>query len=252
MVLDPRVLEVCRAAIAVVSLGYAGVADWLKRDIDPRTWVPGTVAGAALSALEIVELGTLGPLIVLSVIIVALVVAALGIAIFIFRAMGGADFFAVLCAACSLPYPFLYMKGLLGESVLPPILHILFYSAVLSLLPIVHNVLHNLKRIELLKELPVPKWRKAKFFLMCKVFTMDEFSRKRFYYPIFVPGLVDRTSFDVEEDDRAWVEKLRKSGARIVVATWGVPVVTMLWIAMLIYLALGVSPIDCVLMAVVR
>ncbi len=247
MMLNALVLEIGRVAAVVTNLGYAGIVDWLRRDIDPRAWVPGTVLGAVFSILELLQLKIINAVIVLSLIVTAMLVGCLAVAIFVFRAMGGADFLAILCIACSMPYPFLYLRGALGSSILPPLLHVLFYSALLSLLPVIHNVLHNLRRRELLNELGVSGWKKIRLVLMCKVLTVEEFAKKRFYYPIYVPGLVDRRSFDVEEDDRAWLDKIRGSGAKIVVATWGVPAVTMMWIAVLIYLALGVSPIDWVL-----
>ena len=240
--------ELARVVVAIATFSYTAVEDWRKRDVDPRVWIPGICVGIALSAYEAISLG-LGLLMMVSVAISILVVVAFAIAVFALRAMGGADFLAMACLASLMPYPFLFVRGILGQSLVPPLLHILFYSALLSLAPVIANVMHNLKRKELLDELNLPKFKKIKFMLIAKVMTLDEFEKKKFYYPLYVPGIVDRSSFDIEEDDRAWVEKLRSCGARIVVATWGVPTVTVICVAMLIYLLLGVSPIDAVIAA---
>jgi len=241
-----QVNEGLRVAIAVATFVYAGIEDWRKRDISPWTWVPGIAIGVAFSVLEALHVYP-RILVLLSSMVTVLVVCAFAIAVFVARAMGGADFLAIACLGSLLPYPLITLHGLLGRSMVPPILHVLLYSSLLSVAPIVANVIHNLGRRDVLDALGLPKWKKLRFFLTARVLTIEEFERKRFYYPLYVPGLVDRSSFDVEEDDRAWVEKLKSSGAQIVIATWGVPTVSLMCVAMLIYLALGVSPIDAAL-----
>jgi len=235
--------ELARAIVASATFLYAGIEDWRKRDISPWTWVPGAAVGVSLSTLEVFYLG-LNPFLLVSLIVTLLIVVAFAIAVFLLRAMGGADFLAVACLASLMPFPFLRLHGLLGRSIVPPLLHVMLYSALLSLAPVIANVVHNARRKHLFDSLRLSGLRRVKLFLTARVLTIEELERKRFYYPLYVPGVVDRSSFDVEEDDRAWVEKLREAGARLVVATWGVPTVTLLCVATLIYLSLGVSPID--------
>ncbi|NPA96232.1 MAG: hypothetical protein GXO32_01355, partial [Crenarchaeota archaeon] len=164
MLIPPQINEATRVAIAVATFVYAGVEDWRKRDISPWTWAPGIVAGVVLSTMEGLVIYP-RIIVVLSALVSGIIVGAFAAAVFLLRAMGGADFLAVACLACLLPYPLFFIRGLLGRSIVPPLLHILLYSSILSIVPLLANVIHNIRRRNVLDSLGLPKWKKLRYFL---------------------------------------------------------------------------------------
>ena len=244
--MDP--LLALRDAIALATFIYAGFRDWKEREVDPRVWIPAMVAGGCINGYELWLRGV-DPITFVSLVLTGLFVAVFAIAVFLFRAMGGADFLAIASMALLYPYPSTCLFSLTTSSPIPPVLSILSYAVLALIAIVIANLVANARRAHILDEMGIRGSKKLRFLLTARVMTVEELERKRFFYPIYVPGLIDRATFDVEEDDRAWIPKLRESGAKYVVATWGIPTVTLFAVALVLYVLLGRSIIDLAILA---
>lgn len=245
-----------RDLIAVLILSIAGIWDWKKREIDPRLWIAPIVIGIAVNVYRVLYFG-MGSLDILSVMLELLFLAVVGLLVFYLRVLGGADLLALATLIALYPFPpipsyALSLSLLHCTSLLPPILEILAYYSLAMAVLLVYNVLSNLRRLRMLEHVNMSLCRKILYLVSARILTLDEFIKKRFYFPVYVPGVIDRKSFDVYEDDVEWREKLRGLNADyLVIASWGIPTVSFIAVSLLIYLLLRFSPLALLLDLVV-
>ena len=241
-----------RDSIAISTLSIAGIWDWRKREIDPRLWIAPIVVGIAVNMYRVLYFG-MRSLDILSVILELLFLAVVGLLVFYLRALGGADLLALASLIALYPFPpipsyALSLSLLHATSLLPPILEILAYYSLAMAILLIYNVLSNLRRLRMLERVNMSLCRKVLYLVSARILTLDEFIKKRFYFPVYVPGIIDRKSFDVYEDDMEWRERLRGLSADyLVIASWGIPTVSFMAVSLLIYLLLRFSPLALLL-----
>ncbi|MCS7111156.1 MAG: prepilin peptidase [Ignisphaera sp.] len=240
--------ELVKVSILIITFSIAAAKDWRTREINPSVWIPSLAVGLPLGVIKALNGLTVYQL--LSIIISLVIVSSVAVLVFVFKLMGGADFLAITSFTVVYPYvqytPFMYrwnssMIANLSSVilVLPPIVAVLIVYTVVMTLFLIYNILHNLKHMDFLGSLETPLHKKLYIVLFHRIVDVDTIYRKRFYYPILVPGRIERRSFDVYEDDLIWREKLSDipKGTRIV-ASWGIPMVTFFSISTFIYLIL--------------
>jgi len=238
-------------------MSIAGVWDWRKREIDPRLWIAPIVIGIVVNTYRALYFGISG-LDVLSVMLELLFLVVIGLLVFCLRVLGGADLLALATLVALYPFPPIpYYASSISllryASLLPPLLEILTYYSFAMIILLVYNVLSNLRRLRMLKRIDIPLRRKVLYLISARILTLDEFMSKRFYFPVYVPGVINRKSFNVYEDDREWRERLRGLNADyLVIACWGIPTVSFIAVSLLIYLLLRFSPLALLLSLVVK
>lgn len=244
-------LDYLRAAVLLVTLAVAGLYDWRYREIPVRLWAPALIIGVAIdgycylsSCLSVAYLGFSG-----AIAGVVAIMAFLG-------AVGGADMLASIAIAVLLPEPpaLPWLRG-----VLPPIVTLLLYYGVASLALVLRNVVANLLSPEAVRSVNAPLSRKFLLLISARPMRVSDFLRTRFYYPLYVPGVLSRAMFGIEEDDAVWRERLRRMVSDgvlnpddFVLATWGIPTVTMLAVSLALYLVVGDLPVLKVLELLLR
>ncbi len=233
-----------RDVIAALFFVIAGILDWRKREIDPKIWIPLLVVGTVVNGWRAVQLGV-SELDKLSLLIGLIFVVAIAILTFGMKAIGGADFLAVLSLVALYPFPSLYaIVPLNCISALPPVIDIFVYYSMAILGLFVYNLIVNLSRLRILKSLELPLSKKILYLITARIMKVSEYLKSRFYFPIYVPGIVERKSFDVYEDDVEWKKKLQElDGDTPLIASWGIPTVTFIAVSLLIYLLLRSSPL---------
>lgn len=244
--------EVIRIGCATIIFSIAAVMDWKTREINPYIWLPLLLIGIPLGAFR--SLNGLTVYQIISLVVSVIVVCIIAILTFLLKLMGGADFLAIASFTALYPYTlptttFSYQMHTLNFNIivyllnfvliLPPILTVLLIYTLIMLLFLIHNILHNLKYVDFLKNLAIPLHRKIYFILFHRIVNIGTIFKKRFYYPIFIPGYVERNGFNIYEDDLEWRKKLQgMPWEATIVASWGIPMVTFFSISTLIYIAL--------------
>jgi preflagellin peptidase FlaK len=239
--------EVIRVILAVITFTIAGIMDWRTREINPYIWLPTFIIGIFLGILKAVDGLSIYQIISLTISIVIAIIVT--IMVFLFRLMGGADFLAVI-TFISL-YPYTQFTNLIAYHkkfssiiiniyntilIMPPIITVLLIYTIVMLFFLIYNTLCNLRHVNVLNYLGLPLYKKIYFIVFHKIIDIDTLFKRRFYYPIFIPGKVDRISFNIYEDDLSWREKLKDMPKEtMIIASWGIPMVTFLSISVLIY-----------------
>jgi hypothetical protein len=241
-------IEIINAIVAVVVFAIAAFLDWRYREIPVKLWIPPILIGFATDITYYIAyasaLNMIINLVILQILLSTLIVIIVGIIVFVLKLMGGADFFATLTLYVLYPFnrflPYINAYAYFSKIaylffILPPLLHILIiYSLTLVLLMIL-NFVSNVRYISLLK---LPKTKKTLVLLFYRVMTVEDYMSKKFYYPIYIPGLIDRLSFNIYEDDEEWKKKLQTLPKdMIIVASWGLPMITFFSIALFVYVA---------------
>ncbi|MEM1559927.1 MAG: hypothetical protein QW775_02065 [Ignisphaera sp.] len=246
-----------KVVLTLMVFGYAAFCDWIKREINPLIWVPPIIIGIALNAiltkhyldlnipsqnLDIIKLHTF-----LSLAVSIVIITISAILSFILGLLGGADVLALATFVSLYPsnlelmhkvtWGQLYVRNeIFALFFLPPIVIIFFVYLFIMLGLIVANVIHNIANKDLLRCLRLPLQKKIFYVLFGKTVKVRDISLKKFYYPIYVPNLLERATFNINEDYELWIEKLRKLDPDLViVVTWGTPMVTFTAIGILIY-----------------
>ncbi len=237
-----------RDVIAALFFVIAGIYDWRKREIDPKIWIPSLIVGVVVNVWRAVQLG-MSELDKLSLFVSLVFVVAVAILTFGVKAIGGADFLAVLSLVALYPFPPLYAAAPLHcMSALPPIVEIFVYYSMAMLGLFIYNIIVNLSKLRILESLELPLSKKLLYLVTARIMKVSEYLKTRFYFPVYVPGIVERKSFDVYEDDTAWRRKLQElDGDTPLIASWGIPTVTFIAVSLLIYLPLRSSPLALVL-----
>ncbi len=237
-----------RDVIAALFFVIAGILDWRKREIDPKVWIPPLVVGVVVNVWRVAQLGV-SELDKLSLLVGLVFVAIVAILTFGVKAIGGADLLAVLSLVVLYPFPPLYAVAPLHcISALPPIVEIFVYYSMTMLGLFIYNLIINLSRLKTLESLELPLSKKLFYLATARIMKVNEYLKTKFYFPVYVPGIVERKSFDVYEDDIEWRKKLQGlDGDTPLIASWGIPTVTFIAVSLLIYLLLRSSPLALVL-----
>uniref|UniRef100_A0A7C2VD73 Uncharacterized protein n=1 Tax=Ignisphaera aggregans TaxID=334771 RepID=A0A7C2VD73_9CREN len=254
-------VSVFKVLITIVTFGYAAISDWIKREINPLVWVPSIVLGIAINTVVIryffTNMPQYGDLFKLHLIL-SLGVSAVFIVLSIFLSfvlglMGGADVLALASFTSLYPanteiiYLILSKIGFIGFNsnvllFLPSIVLILLSYSIILLGIVITNVVYNAMHREHLRKLALPLRKKILYFIIGRFVNVRDINTKRFYYPIYVPGVVERVSFNVDEDHHLWIERLRSLDPEtVIVCTWGIPMVTLISIPVFLYVFMLIS-----------
>lgn len=243
-------LELAKAAIAIAVFSVAAVMDWRRREIHELTWAPSIVGGALINVAQWIRgIGGSNPISHLRLLQLGASLALLLVVIvlFLLKLVGGADVLAIAALVSLYPYSALAPEPHLGLSpislmarVLPPTASVLALYAVIMAAYLLYNATRNLYRRRALAALSLPPFKRLVVVVFHRVMTVEEFLRSRFYFPVIIPGLLERHTFDVDEDDAAWRAKLSHlPQSTVIVASWGVPMVSFLSVAVLIYVSMA-------------
>ncbi len=243
--------ELIRLGITIITFSIAAINDWRTREVNPYIWIPSLAIGLFLGIFKALNGLTIYQII--SLVISLVIVCSVAILVFVFKLMGGADFLAITSFITVYPYtpsiPFrfsiygtnsLIITDLLNIIIiLPPILSVLLVYTIVMMFFLIYNIVHNMKYMNFLNSFKAPLHRKLYFILFHRIIDIDVLFKERFYYPIFIPGRIERRSFDVYEDDLMWREKLKDMPrGTVIVVSWGIPMVTFFSISIFIYLML--------------
>ncbi len=223
----------------------AGIQDWKSREIPPRIWIPSMAIGVVSNIYLAFNINLSDILYLISIIITSIMLVIIAISSFWLKLFGGADFLALL--AFSLNYPFsptlnsLYLQPNIDLprlliTLLPPIIVILFLYCFSILTVVIYNTINNLINIRLLRCLKIPLHKKVLYTTFYRVTYLENALKKKFYFPIYIPGYIDRITFNVDEEFDKWKkEVMNLQPDTVVVISWGVPMITFLSISVLIY-----------------
>jgi len=246
-------IESIKIIVIVLTFIVAGIQDWKYREISPKIWLPSMIIGTISNAYLFISMNLNDILYLISIIITSIMLIIFAILSFWLKLFGGADFLALL--TFSLNYPFstmlnslyLYIRFhsdtnllYLLITILPPIIIILLFYCFLVFLIIIYNIINNLINISLLRCLKVPLYKKILYTIFYRVTYLKNALRKKFYFPIYIPGYVDRITFNIDEEFDKWKEKVVDLQPNtVIVISWGLPMVSFLSISILIYIIIS-------------
>ncbi len=246
-------IEIIKTIVIVLTFIIAGIQDWKLREIPPKIWLPSMIIGTISNVYSLTSTNLNNILYLISIVITIIMLIVFAILSFWLKLFGGADFLAIL--TFSLNYPFspilnsLYLHThfhldanllYLLVALLPPIIIILLSYCFLVFLIIIYNMVNNLINIRLLRCLKIPLHKKILYTIFYRVTYIENALRKKFYFPIYIPGYVDRITFNVDEEFDKWKEKVvNLKPDTVVVISWGLPMVTFLSISLLIYIIIS-------------
>lgn len=252
-------LIIVKAILTSTVFGYAALCDWKKREINPMIWILPIVIGITLNTtlakyyldinpplhnIDVIKLHILLSLIVSIVIIVISAILS-----FILGLLGGADVLALATFVSLYPTNLEFIHGVISGQIyihseifvlffLPPIVIIFSMYLFVMLGLIAGNIIHNIVNRDLLKSLEISLQKKIFYVLFGRTVKVKDIISKKFYYPIYVPKVLERITFNINEDYDVWIEKLKKLDPEtIIVVTWGTPMVTFTAIVILIYIS---------------
>lgn len=244
-----------KTIVIFISYGYAALSDYIKREINPLVWIPPIALGVAINIILSRHISDLVPYytnvinthVVLSVIVALIIIVLTSVLSFILGLMGGADVLALAAFASLYPanMEMLYAsisKGLFTNSrlfivlLLPSVIIVLLLYLVILILLIAINILYNIVHMNRIRRIQAPLYKKVIYLMFGRVIRIKDFVSKRFYYPIYVPGVIERITFNIDEDYKLWIERLRSMDQEtVIVATWGIPMVTFITAVVYVY-----------------
>ncbi len=192
---------------AGLVLGILGYLDYRYREIDPETWYPLTIIGAGIGFYYSISL--YDARLYLAGIIVALAIIGVFAVSYLLGLMGGADIYAVGFLSLTLPTP-------LHEEGLPPVLSIILYSSILATIYRAVAVAYALGPRNVFR-----------FSHMIEKRRLLEDRRFMWWLP---------KGIDIEED---LAEELYMAPGKILKASPGIPLITMMFLGFIAYLAFG-------------
>jgi len=232
------VLDIVRLGLLLVTFAAAGVYDWFKREIPIKTWIPAILLGVIFDIVEAIS-GTFNAVYLVPPLIIIAAVSYMCMK----GMIGGADVLAAITVTAILPEP---PRLWWAPSIFPPLITLIAYYGLFTLLLVVLNLLRNVTRITVIKSVPAPLYQKLILAIYSRPMSVSKFLRTKFYYPAYIPGNLLRLHFNVEEDDSAWRAKIRELVVRGVLredseilVTWGIPTVSLLAVALVLYIAIG-------------
>lgn len=252
-------LILVKAILTSIVFSYAALCDWKKREINPMIWILPIVVGITLNiTLTKYYLG-LNPLlqnidiikfhILLSLIVSIIIIAISAILSFILSLLGGADVLALATFVSLYPTNLEFIYRVVSGQIyihntifalffLPPVVIIFSMYLFVMLGLIASNIIHNIVNRDLFKNLEISLQKKIFYVLFGKIVKVRDIVSRKFYYPIYIPNILERITFNINEDYDVWIEKLRKLDPEtIIVVTWGTPMVTFIALVILIYIS---------------
>ncbi len=232
-------LDILRLVISLAVLIYAGYRDLLYRDISVYVWIIGIPLLIAIDVYDVVQGGFNSFIKVFSFTMSFVILCIVLYFTFVVKQFGGADAFAIATIVFALPYP---ITPLLVERtpILPPVIAIFAYYTMMILGLVIYNITRNLRYLSILRAITVPRKFKIVWFLTAVIMSVREFKKRKFYFPLYIPGKLTRLSFSIDEEWREWKRKLETLDEdTMIIASWGIPTVTLLTTATFIYIFLG-------------
>ncbi|MEM4040549.1 MAG: hypothetical protein QXM83_01880 [Ignisphaera sp.] len=248
---------ILKCIVSYVVYSYAAFSDWIKREINPLVWIPPIVFGIAINVTSIKNIGNHIKIVYtsfvelhlyLSIVLSILMILLLSVLSFVLGLIGGAD---VLCTIAFISmYPSNIELLVLAQNLnylsnsdtlllilfLPPIVIIFILYSLIVFTYMIYNVVYNIIHVKELKKHQITLRKMLHYILFGKIVKVENLQAKRFYYPIYIPNVLERLTFNVEEDDTYWINVLKKlSPDTTIVVTWGIPMVTLISIAIFLY-----------------
>lgn len=242
-------IESIKIVVVILTFIIAGIQDWRSREISPKVWLPSMIIGAISNTYLFLSMNLNDILHFISITITCIMLTIFAILSFWLKLFGGADFLALL--TFSLNYPFstalnsLYLHinmdlPHLLITILPPIVVILFLYCFSIFLIVIYNIINNLINIRLLRCLKIPLYKKVLYTIFYRVTYLENALRKKFHFPIYIPGYVNRITFNVDEEFDKWKEEVANlQPDTVIVISWGLPMVTFLSVSILIYIIIS-------------
>jgi len=245
------VIEYVIAIVALSSFVLAGFFDWKTREINPKIWIIPISTGVAMNAIYIFLMKNhcVNSILLFQIGITTFLVILIAVLVFVFNLLGGADFMGMISFAALYPFNRLFAcnyKMFTENNIyifllnfLPPILWLLIIHSIIMVLFILENAISNIIKYREIQQLNLSLCRKLFLIVFNRFMRVEEYLKKKFYYPVYVPGIIDRLTFNIYEDDDAWKKKLEKLPKdTIIVVSWGIPMVSFLSISIAIYVTL--------------
>ncbi len=237
----PQIAYLTKEILLIVTFAVASYYDIKSRDIPPTIWVPLFAVNTPLTIIDIFS----KPLSLLDLISIAIdiLMTIVYVLMCIAKLIGGADVIAILAIIATFPTPRVLVVLLTGHVVLPPILSIITYYVIVLLLFVGINVARNTMSLGLWRKLRIPLFKLIVYMMIARITTVGEYisnSKYKFFYPLYVPGMIERLGFDVYEDRDQWIEKLcQLDRSTPIVVSWGIPMIAVLFIALTTYILVG-------------
>jgi len=255
------ILQILRDVSALSAYAFASVTDLRSREVEPKIWIFPALIGAANTILEAyTNISMLkSPLVLVSIIVNLIVVSSVAAMVFL-RLMGGADLLAV--SVFVMLYPFYNSRSAIANTVmrsssralLPPLLDVLFSSFLIVTFYTIINVTRNLIRLKQFREtINVDPISRLIYLLAGRFVTVMDYcsNRVKFCYPLYVQNRVVRRTFDVDEDFSEWQRIICSQEAKpdkLIVCEVGVPYVTLLGVAIIIFITTDIRPLNQIIM----
>lgn len=253
---------IVKPIVIVISYGYAAISDWIKREVNPLIWLLPIAIGIPINIFimqHIIYIETspyteILRLHIFSSIVTSIVlIAVISVLSFIFNLIGGADVLALIAFTSIYPsniealYTVLKKHELTYSLItlalfLSPLIIVLVLCLLMNILYVILNIVNNVRYINKIRELQIPLHKKLAYIILGRITRVKDILNKRFYYPMYVPNVVERLIFRIDEDDQAWISKLRElEPETIIVVSWGIPMVSFLAISTYIYIGYYVT-----------
>ncbi|MET1160747.1 MAG: A24 family peptidase C-terminal domain-containing protein [Thermoprotei archaeon] len=251
-----------RIVYSITVFTWFSIYDLKYREIpDKYVWIALAISTIFFTLTVSVFWIHLSTLIIVYTLLSLIVGPGLFYILYLFNLIGKADVFAVFIVTLLLPYTDVYSIIPLSYSTtfhLPPILPIILYSAVLSIIVgIAKSVTISLVyRSHIPRELPLHK--KIVLLLIGKPMRIGDYLRTKHYYPLSIYRVVGdrllreyRLSFNVEEEDyRVHQEEVKKliekgylSPEDYIWVTYGIPYLVPLLAGLILFLIIGDTPL---------
>jgi hypothetical protein len=252
--LDHTILiVVLKTIVPLLTFGYAAISDWVKREIHPLTWVFPIATGIIVNynlysslSFSILNVDVIKRHVYVSLIVSVIIVVLIAILSFVLGLIGGADVLALISFISVYPSNLEFLCKAVTWSfnnnffiimLIPPIVFILLVYLLIMVTIIIVNISLNLLKLYDIKKLKLPLSKVFIYVVFGRVMRIKEALSKKFYYPIYIPGFLERFTFDVEEDYQAWITKLKELDPEmVVITTWGIPMVTFMAVAIYTYI----------------
>lgn len=252
------IIVVLKIVSILITFGYAAISDWIKREIKPIIWIPSIIIGIIINLYLYIFSDLLKQVenfvkihICISLVVSATMIVLMMILSFVFKFVGGADVMALISFSSIYPSNLELLYKVLANSfsrnlvillMLPPILLVFMIYTATTIITIVINILLNIPRINEVKKYRLSLIKMMIYITLGRVMKVKEFLLKRFYYPLYIPGVIERLFFDIDEEYQIWIERLRTLDPEtIIIVTWGMPMVTLIAIAIYIYVIVYLS-----------
>jgi len=255
-------LQILRDVSAFLAYVFASATDLKSREVEPKIWIFPALIGAANTILEVyANISMLkSPLTLVSIVVNLIVVLSVAAMVFL-HLMGGADLLAV--SLFVMLYPFYNSRSVIADTVmrsssealLPPLLDVVFISFLIVMFYTTINAVHNLVKLKQFRgTINVDSVSRLIYILAGRFVTVRDYcsNRVKFCYPLYVHNKVMRRTFDVNEDFSEWQRIICSQEAKsdeLIVCEVGVPYVTLLGAAIIIFIVTDIRPLNQIVMS---